>query len=261
MKHTSSISGLTKTGAIVGTIDYMAPEQIEGSRGRAPQTDVYALGCLFYHCVTGRIPHHRESEAAVLWAHIERRLPAAVEHQPRAVPAAIDSAIAKAMSKDPADRYASCDELIRACMATPRGPPPAAWRTVDRRPGRAGRRDGRGGQRLAVSAPAIVPPRARRASGAPPTRRAGAAGAAEPVGAAAVRAVQQRARRRRAGGAPAPGVDRRRGADRRGRSRGRDRAQRRRRFLQVGQTAPGDPFDSSLAASRPTTSTAMATRP
>src|SRR4029079_1461905 len=61
MKHTSSISGLTKTGARVGTIDYMAPEQIEGTEV-GPRTDVYALGCLLYHCVTGRIPHHRESD-------------------------------------------------------------------------------------------------------------------------------------------------------------------------------------------------------
>src|SRR3954465_13527802 len=50
MKHTTSISGLTQTGAIVGTIDYMAPEQIEGT-DVGPGTDVYALGCLVYHCI------------------------------------------------------------------------------------------------------------------------------------------------------------------------------------------------------------------
>ena len=54
-KHVSSVSGLTKTGALVGTLDYVAPEQIEGHDVTA-QTDVYALGCLFYQCVTGRVP-------------------------------------------------------------------------------------------------------------------------------------------------------------------------------------------------------------
>ena len=52
MKHATSISGLTKTGALVGTVDYMAPEQIEGHDVSA-QTDVYALACLFYQCDHG----------------------------------------------------------------------------------------------------------------------------------------------------------------------------------------------------------------
>jgi hypothetical protein len=115
MKHASSISGLTKTGAMVGTIDYMAPEQIEGGDVSA-KTDVYALGCLFYHCITGRVPHHRESEAAVLWAHMKGDFEPASSVRD-GIPAAIDGPIARALSKDPAARYDKCEDFMRACAA------------------------------------------------------------------------------------------------------------------------------------------------
>src|SRR3954447_18454254 len=85
-KHTTSVSGLTKTGALVGTIDYMAPEQIEGG-GVSSQTDVYALGCLFYQCVTGRVPHQRDSEAAALWAHMREDVEPASNVKPELPPA------------------------------------------------------------------------------------------------------------------------------------------------------------------------------
>jgi hypothetical protein len=115
MKHTSSISGLTKTGALVGTIDYMAPEQIEG-HDVSPQTDVYALGCLFYQAVTGRVPHARESEAAALWAHMREDVEPASRIRPE-LPRAIDNVIDRALAKVPAARFETCKEFIRACSA------------------------------------------------------------------------------------------------------------------------------------------------
>jgi hypothetical protein len=120
MKHTSSISGLTKTGALVGTIDYMAPEQIEGHDVSA-QTDVYALGCLFYQSITGRVPHGRDSEAAALWAHMREDVEPASRIRPE-LPAAIDDVISRALAKNPAARFETCDEFIRAASAAAAAP-------------------------------------------------------------------------------------------------------------------------------------------
>jgi serine/threonine protein kinase len=114
-KHASSVSGLTKTGALVGTIDYMAPEQIEG-REVSAQTDIYALGCLFYQTVTGRVPHQRESEAAALWAHMREEVEPASKIRPD-LPPSIDGVIAKALAKDPSARFATCEEFIQAAAA------------------------------------------------------------------------------------------------------------------------------------------------
>jgi serine/threonine-protein kinase len=120
MKHTSSISGLTRTGALVGTIDYMAPEQIEG-RDVSAQTDIYALGCLFYQAITGRVPHQRESEAAALWAHMSEDVEPPSRIRPE-LPAAIDAVIERALAKNPAARFESCEEFIRACEAAATAP-------------------------------------------------------------------------------------------------------------------------------------------
>jgi Protein kinase domain len=114
-KHASSVSGLTKTGALVGTIDYMAPEQIEG-RAVSAQTDVYALGCLFYQCITGRVPHYRESEAAALWAHMREEVEPASKIR-EGLPAALDAPISRALSKVPAARFETCEEFVRAAAA------------------------------------------------------------------------------------------------------------------------------------------------
>ena len=64
----------TDTGRVVGTLDYLAPEQIRGEDvdGR---TDIYALGCVLYECLTGRPPFHRNSEAETLWAHMQEEPP------------------------------------------------------------------------------------------------------------------------------------------------------------------------------------------
>ncbi len=98
------------TGQIVGSVDYVAPEQIEGGEvdGRA---DLYSLGCLFYECLTGEVPFARDSELAVLWAHLQERPPRASERNPE-LPEEIDSVLAKAMAKSPQKRYATCTEFV-----------------------------------------------------------------------------------------------------------------------------------------------------
>ncbi len=114
-KHASSISGLTKTGQWVGTVDYTAPEQIEGA-ACGPQTDVYSLGCVLFEALTGQPPYRRENELAALWAHMYTAAPSVREAAPD-VPAAFDAVVRRAMAKEPAERYASAGELGRAAQA------------------------------------------------------------------------------------------------------------------------------------------------
>ncbi|HEY6961743.1 MAG TPA: serine/threonine-protein kinase [Gaiellaceae bacterium] len=106
-RHTDARSGATASG-VVGTVDYMAPEQIEG-RQPVPGTDVYALGCLLYECLVGRPPFPRESDVAVLWAHI-RELPP-LPGEADAALHAFDGIVERALAKAPAERYESCGAL------------------------------------------------------------------------------------------------------------------------------------------------------
>jgi serine/threonine protein kinase len=111
-KRTSSLSGaLTGTGHFLGTVDYVSPEQIQGAPV-GPSTDVYALGCVLYECLTGQLPFHRDDDAALLWAHLVEAPPPVSGVRPD-LPAAVDDVVAKAMAKAPEDRYASCHELMR----------------------------------------------------------------------------------------------------------------------------------------------------
>jgi serine/threonine protein kinase/N-acetylneuraminic acid mutarotase len=114
-KHASSISGLTRTGQWVGTVDYTAPEQIEGALV-CPQTDVYSLGCLLFESLTGQPPHRRENDLATLWAHVYTPPPSLLELAPD-IPAEFDDIVRRAMAKDPAERYQTAGELGRAALA------------------------------------------------------------------------------------------------------------------------------------------------
>src|SRR5215211_6625156 len=80
-KQTSSISGLTGTGELVGTVDYVAPEQVRGGEVGAA-ADQYALACLLYECLTGEPPFRRESDVAALWAHVEEAATPPSEQRP-----------------------------------------------------------------------------------------------------------------------------------------------------------------------------------
>lgn len=107
--------GLTKSGEIVATADFAAPEQIEG-RPLDHRVDVYALGGVAYAILTGRVPFERDTAVAKLWAHVNEPPPSVREVRPE-VPAAVDAAIARAMAKDPDDRFASAGELATALRA------------------------------------------------------------------------------------------------------------------------------------------------
>jgi hypothetical protein len=77
---------------------------------------VYSLGCVLYECLVGQPPFRRDSELAVVFAHLETESPAPSAERPE-LPAALDGVIARALAKEPAERYASCRELARAALA------------------------------------------------------------------------------------------------------------------------------------------------
>ncbi len=97
----------TDTSRVVGTLDYLAPEQIRGDPvdGR---TDCYALGCVLYQCLAGVSPFRRATEAETLWAHMQEQ-PAPLRGHPR-----LDPVLRKALAKDREKRYETCSELVEA---------------------------------------------------------------------------------------------------------------------------------------------------
>ncbi len=114
-RNVATQSGLTQTGRFVGTLDYVAPEQISGEPIDA-RADVYALGCLFFKLLTGEVPFPREGEAARLYAHLNDPPPAPSLYVP-SVSMALDDVVVRAMSKSPDDRYPSAGDLGRAAQA------------------------------------------------------------------------------------------------------------------------------------------------
>jgi WD40 repeat protein/tRNA A-37 threonylcarbamoyl transferase component Bud32 len=104
-----------ENGSLMGTIDYVAPEQVAGEEvdGRA---DVYSLGCVLYECLVGQPPFRRDSELAVVFAHLHTEAPAASE-QRLELPHALDEVIARSLAKDPQDRFETCRELAQAALA------------------------------------------------------------------------------------------------------------------------------------------------
>jgi tetratricopeptide (TPR) repeat protein len=111
--------GMTATGGFVGTLDYIAPEQVSGNPvdGRA---DVYALGCVLYQLLTGVVPFQRDQEVAKIFAHMSADPPAPSLLVPD-TPPELDQVVQKAMAKDAADRFQSAGELGRAAVAAAGG--------------------------------------------------------------------------------------------------------------------------------------------
>ena len=121
-RNVATESGLTQTGRFVGTLDYVAPEQISGGPVDA-RVDVYALGCLLFKLLTGEVPFPKEGDAARLYAHLNDPPPAPSLYVPE-VSMALDDVVIRAMSKQPDDRYPSAGDLGRAARAALRGETP-----------------------------------------------------------------------------------------------------------------------------------------
>jgi YVTN family beta-propeller protein len=133
-KTTAGDASLTRVGELLGTPDYMAPEQIRGEQVDT-RTDVYSLGCVFFECLTGEVPFKKQGDVAAiyeLFAHLDEppRLPSSVRE---AISPELDLVVVRAMAKDRDARPARCGELMsyarRASERSGRSGRWRAWRT------------------------------------------------------------------------------------------------------------------------------------
>ncbi|MGH2841054.1 MAG: serine/threonine-protein kinase, partial [Solirubrobacteraceae bacterium] len=104
--------GPTRTGQLVGTFAYIAPEQVQG-RPASPRSDQYALAAVLFECLSGEVAHNHESDAALLYAKVHEE-PPPLSARAGDVPAALDAVLARGLSRDPDDRYASATALVEA---------------------------------------------------------------------------------------------------------------------------------------------------
>ncbi len=128
-------TGLTSSGQFLGTIDYVAPEQIRGVSvlGLADQ---YSLGCVLYECLTGRVPFEKDMDAAIIWAHVEEA-PTPPTMLRNDLPPALDDVFARVLAKNPGDRFESCKDFMtaaREALGPMADPPPASASAAIRLP-------------------------------------------------------------------------------------------------------------------------------
>ena len=122
-KQALSRGGATATDRWVGTLDYVAPEQIRGGQIDA-RADVYALGGVLCFALTGHVPFERERDEAKLWAQLSESAPVPSRLRP-GLPRALDDVVARAMAKPPDERYPSAGDLGRAAQAAVSGEAPS----------------------------------------------------------------------------------------------------------------------------------------
>jgi ABC-type transport system substrate-binding protein len=118
-RHVTSVSSLTGDRGFVGTIDYVPPEQIDGT-GVDARADVYSLGCVLFECLTGSRPFDRDSELSVVFAHLNEPPPHPTDIRAD-LPSAFDDLIETALAKDPARRYSTTADLAKAARAALNG--------------------------------------------------------------------------------------------------------------------------------------------
>ncbi|MFD3619575.1 serine/threonine-protein kinase [Streptomyces sp. NPDC058676] len=122
-KKSLSLTGFTTVGQFVGTLDYVAPEQISG-RPVDGRCDVYGLACVVYETLAGRPPFRRDDDMALLWAHQYDEPPPLTESRPD-LAHHLDTVFAKALAKSPDDRYDTCLTFVAALRGAPAvGHPP-----------------------------------------------------------------------------------------------------------------------------------------
>ncbi len=114
-KRVSSHTALSDAGSVIGTVDYMSPEQAQGLEVDL-RTDVYALGVALFEALSGQVPYLGDTSASRLLAKIQEPAPMITQVAP-GIPPEFDTVIAKALARDPAMRFASAGELGRAAQA------------------------------------------------------------------------------------------------------------------------------------------------
>jgi serine/threonine protein kinase len=172
-KQSQLTSSLTSTGQFLGTLDYIAPEQIEGSKLVDGRADLYSLACAAFEMLSGAPPFRRDQGVAVIWAQISAPPPRLTDLRPD-LPAAVDRVLAKALAKAPSDRHETCLEFAAALSggcelaADPAAPGAGSHRPATQPARWAGMADG-WPDRSAAAAFAEEPP--TRASSLSPARR------------------------------------------------------------------------------------------
>jgi hypothetical protein len=113
--HAAADTPATATDQLVGSVPYVAPEQVEGGEidGR---TDVYSLGCSIFHCLAGSVPYQGQTDVEVVFAHL-RGEPPPLSSRVAGLPPALDGVIARAMARSKEDRYLTCSALVAAAAA------------------------------------------------------------------------------------------------------------------------------------------------
>lgn len=164
-KRQATKSGLTRTGSFMGTLDYVPPEQIKG-QDLDGRSDQYALACVTYQCLTGRVPFDQADEAAVLFAHLSEPPPSATEVRPD-LPAAIDAVITRGMAKEPGDRYPTCSALADAARSAVQ-PPAGATTPIAPAPTVVARSADSTDADVAETTMASTPPAATTVASSPP---------------------------------------------------------------------------------------------
>ncbi|WP_255949559.1 protein kinase domain-containing protein [Streptomyces odontomachi] len=120
----SGVTSMTQTGMVVGTPQYLSPEQALG-RGVDARSDLYSVGIMLFQLVTGQLPFNADSPLAIAYAHVQEE-PVAPSTINRALPPAVDALIARALKKNPNERFPSADAMRDECLRIAQSLAPAA---------------------------------------------------------------------------------------------------------------------------------------
>ncbi|MCP4419021.1 MAG: serine/threonine protein kinase [Chloroflexi bacterium] len=110
-KNLQASKGLTGTGVMIGTVEYMSPEQIQGTKTVDGRTDIYALGIVLYFMLTGELPFNGDSIISIVMAHLNNPVPSIIAALPT-LPVPWDDILQQALAKNPEDRYQTVNKLI-----------------------------------------------------------------------------------------------------------------------------------------------------
>ncbi|MFI1481677.1 protein kinase [Streptomyces sp. NPDC020747] len=110
----SGVTSMTQTGMVVGTPQYLSPEQALG-RGVDARSDLYSVGIMLFQLVTGRLPFEADSPLAIAYAHVQEE-PVLASSVNRSLPPAVDALITRALKKNPNERFVSAESMRDECL-------------------------------------------------------------------------------------------------------------------------------------------------
>ena len=124
----SGVTSMTQTGMVVGTPQYLSPEQALG-RGVDARADLYSVGCMLFELLTGRLPFDGDSPLSIAYQHVQTEPPVPSSIN-RSLPPAVDALIARALKKNPEERFPTADAMQDECLrvaGSAQGRPRRRW--------------------------------------------------------------------------------------------------------------------------------------